>query len=76
MKFLINYRFGVCCVFLNTGAATATITENRTRLRNSEYPSIATATTAQTIVYTVNKMNAGIHQTDNFQKTWNYLGCK
>merc|ERR1712018_754275 len=54
--------FGVCCVFLNTGAATATISENRTRLRNSEYPSIATATTAQTIVYTVNKMNADICQ--------------
>ena len=56
-------------MFLNTGAATATISENRTRLRNSEYPSIATATTAQTIVYTVNKMNAGIHQTYNLQKT-------
>merc|ERR1711876_131424 len=26
--------FGVCCVFLNTAAASATITENRTRLRN------------------------------------------
>jgi len=54
--------FGVCCVFLNTGAATATISENRTRLRNTEYPSITTATTAQTIVYTVNKMNADICQ--------------
>merc|ERR1712223_1678218 len=54
--------FGVCCVFLNTGAASATITENRTRLRNKESPSIATATTAQTIVYTVNKMNADICQ--------------
>merc|ERR1712150_451095 len=39
--------FGVCCVFLNTGAASATITENRTRLRNAEYPSIATATDVQ-----------------------------
>jgi len=54
--------FGVCCVFLNTGAATATISENRTRLRNAEFPSIATATTAQTIVYTINKMNADICQ--------------
>jgi len=54
--------FGVCCVFLNTAAATATISENRTRLRNTEYPSITTATTAQTIVYTVNKMNADICQ--------------
>merc|ERR1712141_364318 len=39
--------FGVCCVFLHTTAATATITENRTRLRNSQFPSIAAATTAQ-----------------------------
>ena len=49
-------------MFLNTGAATATISENRTRLRNSEYPSIATATAAQTIVYTINKMNAGMNR--------------
>ena len=54
------FRFGVCCVFLNTGAVASTITENRTRLRNAEYPSIATATTAQSIAYTINKMNAGI----------------
>ena len=54
------FRFGVCCVFLNTGAVASTITENRTRIRNGEFPSIATATTAQSIVYTINKMNAGI----------------
>lgn len=54
--------FGVCCVFLNTAAASATITENRTRLRNTEYPSIATATTAQSIVYTVSKMKDDICQ--------------
>jgi len=54
--------FGVCCVFLNTAAASATITENRTRLRNKEYPSIATATTVQSIVYTVNKMKDDICQ--------------
>jgi len=62
--------FGVCCVFLNTGAVASTITENRTRLRNAEYPSIATATTAQSIAYTINKMNADICQIrldfDNF----------
>merc|ERR1712018_199519 len=62
--------FGVCCVFLNTGAVASTISENRTRLRNSEFPSIATATTAQSIVYTINKMNADICQIrldfDNF----------
>merc|ERR1711953_872881 len=50
--------FGVCCVFLNTAAATASITENRTHLRNAEYPTYATATAAQSIVYTINKMNA------------------
>jgi len=62
--------FGVCCVFLNTGAVASTITENRTRLRNAEYPSIATATTAQSIAYTINKMNSDICQIrldfDNF----------
>merc|ERR1711944_251318 len=47
--------FGVCCVFLNTAAASATISENRTRLRNAEYPTYATSKTAQTIVYTINK---------------------
>merc|ERR1712038_1637247 len=45
--------FGVCCVFFNTGAVASTITENRTRLRNAEYPSIATAMTAQSIVCTI-----------------------
>merc|ERR1712088_72164 len=54
--------FGVCCVFLNTAAASATITENRTRLRNYEYPSITTATAIQTIVYTINKMKSDICQ--------------
>jgi len=54
--------FGVCCVFLNTGAISATISENRTRLRNAEFPSITTATTAQSIVYTINKMKSDICQ--------------
>jgi len=54
--------FGVCCVFLNTGAVTATITENRTRLRNAIYPSYQTDTTAKNIVYTVNKMKSDICQ--------------
>lgn len=49
-------------MFLNTGGVSATISENRTRVRNKEYPSIATATTAQSIVYTVNKMNQDICQ--------------
>jgi len=62
--------FGVCCVFINNGAVASAISENRTRLRNAEYPSIATATTAQSIAYTVNKMKSDICQIrldfDNF----------
>jgi len=55
--------FGVCCVFLNTAAAASnSITENRTRVRNSEYPSYATATAATTVAYTVNKMSSDICQ--------------
>jgi hypothetical protein len=54
--------FGVCCVFLNTLSAASTITENRTWIRNKEYPSYATATTAQSFAYTVNKMSSDICQ--------------
>merc|ERR1712241_1307475 len=45
--------FGVCCAFLNTAAATSTISENRTRIRNTEFPSYQTSTEAKTIVYTI-----------------------
>lgn len=54
--------FGVCCVFLNTKSAASTISENRTWIRNAEYPSYATATTAQDFTYTVNKMSSDICQ--------------
>lgn len=54
--------FGVCCVFINKAATTATIKENRTHLRNAEYPSYATATASTTIVYTINKMQSDICQ--------------
>jgi len=54
--------FGVCCLFLNTGAATVEISENRTHLRNSEFPTYASATTAVSIVYTVKKMHSDICQ--------------
>lgn len=54
--------FGVCCLFLNTAAATATISENRTHLRNSAYPSYETKTAAVSIVYTIKKMNTDICQ--------------
>jgi len=54
--------FGVCCVFINNAAVSATISENRTLLRNAEYPSYTTATASTTIAYTINKMNADICQ--------------
>merc|ERR1719242_2599352 len=47
--------FGVCCVFIDKTGASASIKENRTHLRNSEYPSYATATAKTSIVYTVSK---------------------
>lgn len=54
--------FGVCCVFLNIGEANAQIMENRTRLRNRLYPLTNAATAAQSISYTVNKMQSDICQ--------------
>jgi len=54
--------FGVCCMFTDTTSATASITENRTWIRNKEYPSYATATTAQDFTYTIKKMNTDICQ--------------
>lgn len=54
--------FGVCCMFTNALSAASTITENRTWIRNKEYPSYATATTAQDFSYTINKMNSDICQ--------------
>merc|ERR1712051_140706 len=59
--------FGVCCVFINVaangaGTIAAAISENRTWLRNSEYPTVASATTAQAITYTVSKMQSDICQ--------------
>lgn len=54
--------FGVCCVFLNTGEVNAQIMENRTRLRNGEFPLTDAAATAQNIAYTVNKMQSDICQ--------------
>lgn len=54
--------FGVCCVFLENSGASATISQNRTYLRNSEFPSTTTATTATNIVYILKKMNSDICQ--------------
>lgn len=54
--------FGVCCIFLNTAAVTSSITENRTLIRNKEYPSVTTATAATSIIYTIKKMQSDICQ--------------
>jgi len=54
--------FGVCCLFIDTSVTTKTISENRTYLRNSAYPSYETATTAVSVVYTIEKMASDICQ--------------
>merc|ERR1712110_38187 len=55
--------FGVCCLFINSAqSSTATISQNRTLLRNKAYPSYATETTALSIKYTINKMQSDICQ--------------
>jgi len=54
--------FGVCCIFIDTSVTTKSISENRTYLRNSAYPSYETATTAVSVVYTIKKMASDICQ--------------
>jgi|ERR1712110_496697 len=54
--------FGVCCVFIDSAGASVTIKENRTHIRNSGYPSYATATAKTSIVYTISKAQADICQ--------------
>merc|ERR1712038_827847 len=54
--------FGVCCVFINAVQANAAIMENRTRLRNEDYPAIDDAAADQAIVWTINKMQSDICQ--------------
>lgn len=55
--------FGSCCVFINNAAlASNTITENRTRLRNSEFPSNTVAATLTEVKYTINKMKTDVCQ--------------
>jgi len=54
--------FGVCCAILNTAQATATIKENRTRLRNSLFPKNDASTANIAITYTINKMQTDICQ--------------
>merc|ERR550539_673960 len=54
--------FGVCCIFISKTGASATISENRTHLRNSEYPSTATTTATTSIVYTISKQQTDICQ--------------
>jgi len=54
--------FGVCCVFINAVEANAQVMENRTRLRNAEFPAIDAATANQQIAWTINKMQSDICQ--------------
>merc|ERR1712038_1064414 len=54
--------FGVCCVFINAVQANAAIMENRTRLRNEDFPAIDDAAADQAIVWTINKMQSDICQ--------------
>lgn len=62
--------FGVCCVFVNAGGATSTISENRTYIQNPLYPAIETSGAGTTITYTINKCQTDICQVrldfDNF----------
>lgn len=62
--------FGVCCVFVENAGVSATITENRTHLRNPLYPAIETAGSGTTITYTINKAQDDVCQIrldfDNF----------
>lgn len=62
--------FGVCCIMVYTTMASGTISENRTHLRNLNYPAVETATPSASIVYTINKMQSDICQIrldfDNF----------
>lgn len=54
--------FGVCCIFLANSGASATISNNRTYLRNSEFPSQAAAVAAVSVAYTLQKMTDDICQ--------------
>lgn len=54
--------FGVCCLFIENSGASATVQQNRTYLRNSEYPNVKAATAAETIAYTMQKMTSDICQ--------------
>jgi hypothetical protein len=53
--------FGVCCIFIDKLATTATISENRTYLRNPTYPT-AEATKPTDFTYTVKKTQSDICQ--------------
>lgn len=61
--------FGVCCVFISNTGATATISQNRTYIRNPLFPSAET-TVPSAITYTIQKMQDDICQVrldfDNF----------
>merc|ERR1712184_187350 len=55
-------RTGTCYTSTERSDKSATISENRTHLRNYEYPTYATSTAAKTIVYTIKKTSSDICQ--------------
>lgn len=61
--------FGVCCILIENSGATATISENRTHIRNPLYPTAETAVPASQ-TYTISRMQSDICQVrldfDNF----------
>lgn len=54
--------FGVCCIFVSKTGVSATISENRTYLRNTLFPAIETTQPAAAISYTIKKMQSDICQ--------------
>lgn len=57
-KCCFSHRFGVCCVFLVTDAATS-VSQNCTYIQNPGYPSPLTTTTS--LSYTVNKCSPSMN---------------
>lgn len=54
--------FGVCCIFIDIGGVNSIISNNRTHIRNPEYPAVSATATAISIAYTLQKMSSDICQ--------------
>lgn len=54
--------FGVCCIFISATSASATISENRTYIRNKLFPATDTEGAGTTIEYTISKMQSDVCQ--------------